>query len=139
MASLVGPQSQSLCQCLDSPQLFVQLLQQRSSRTSQPEQSEKKSKSVMYLPRESKLVAPALHMTSHGIRSIWMPRGSYQWINSLKASSVFYIVLITPDVPASSIRFVNDTMAGAVDLLDTVRKSHLVWVGAVGGGCLRWS
>ena len=87
----------------------------------------------MYLPRESKLVAPALHMTSHGIRSVWMPRCSDQWIDSLKASSVFYIVLIAPDVPAPSIRLVDDTLTSAVDLLDTVRKSHLVWVGAVGG------
>ena len=139
MASLVGPQSQSLCQGLDSPQLFVQLLQQRSSRTSQPEQNKKKSKLVMYLPRESKLVAPALDMTSHSIRSVWMPRGSDQWIDSLKASSVFYIVLIAPDVPAPSIRLVNDTLAVAVDLLDTVRKGHLVWVGAVSGRRLRGS
>ena len=88
----------------------------------------------MYLPREGKLVAPALHMTSHGIRSVWMPWGVDQWIDCLKASSVFYIVLIAPDVlTSSSIRFVDDTLARAVDLLDTVREGHLVRVGAVSG------
>ena len=87
----------------------------------------------MYLPREGKLVAPALHMTSHGIRSVWMPRGVDQWIDRLKASSVFYIVLVTPDVPTPSIRLVDDTLARAVDLLDTVRECHLVRVGAVSG------
>ena len=92
---------------------------------------------MIYLPREGKLVAPALHMPGHGIRSVWMPRGVDQWIHCLKTGSVFYIVLVTPDVlTSSSIGFVDDTLACAVDLLDTVRESHLIRVGTVSGGSL---
>ena len=93
----------------------------------------------MYLPREGKLVAPALHMTCHCVRSVWMPRGGDQWIDCLKTSSVFHIVFIAPDVLASSIRFIDDTLAGAVHLLDAVGKRHLIRVGAVRGGCLSGS
>ena len=78
-------------------------------------------------------------MTCHCVRRVWMPRGCYQWIDCLKTSSVFHIVFIAPDVLASSIRFIDDTLASTVHLLDAVGKSHLIRVGAVRGGCLSGS
>ena len=89
-----------------------------------------------HLPRESKLVAPSLHVPGHGIGGVGMPGGGDQWIHRLKARSVFHIVGIAPNVFAPSISFVDDTLAGAVDLLDAVREGHLVRVGAVCGRSL---